>query len=254
MLSAIARELARTVRKNATIDWSQRESSRARLRLLVKGLLKKYRYPPDKQQEAADNVLAQAEKLGDFFVETEPEPETRPERPFRIVPVEEVQPFENAVPVYDLAVAAGRFSEEQQAGVGLQGEEAAHPERFEWAELPDYYRPRPGMFVAQVIGESMNRTVPNGTWALFRLNPQGSREGKVVLVESREIQDTETSGHYTLKRYHSEKARAADGAWRHTRIVLRPDSDRDGYEPIVLEGTGEEGLRIVAELIGVLQA
>jgi hypothetical protein len=55
-----------------------------------------------------------------------------------------------------------------------------------------------------------------------------------------------------LKRYHSEKESAEDGAWRHMRIVLHPDSDRDGYESIVLEGTGEEGLKIVAELIGVL--
>jgi len=242
VLKAIARELTRIVRKNATIDWSQRESARARLRLLVKGLLKKHGYPPDKRQEATDNVLAQAEKLGDFFVESEPEPEPRPERPFRIVPPEEVRPFENAVPVYELKAAAGGFSEEQQADPG----------RFEWAELPDYYRPRPGMFVAQVVGESMNRVVPNGGWALFRSNPQGSREGKVVLVQHREIQDAETGGHFTLKRYQSEKEKAPDGTWRHTRIVLRPESDRDGYEPIVLEEMDDAGLQVIAELIGVI--
>ncbi|MFL6202668.1 MAG: type I restriction enzyme endonuclease domain-containing protein, partial [Thermoanaerobaculia bacterium] len=239
---AIARELTRIVRKNATIDWSQRESARARLRLLVKGLLKKHGYPPDKRQEATDNVLAQAEKLGDFFVESEPEPEPRPERPFRIVPPGEVKPFENAVPVYDLKAAASGFSEEQQA----------EPGRFEWAELPDYYRPRPGLFVAQVVGESMNRVVPNGGWALFRSNPQGSREGKVVLVRHREIQDTDTGGHYTLKRYQSDKETAPDGTWRHTRIVLRPESDRDGYEPIVIEAAEEAELQVIAELIGVI--
>jgi hypothetical protein len=241
-LKAIARELTRIVRKNATIDWSQRESSRARLRLLVKGLLRKHGYPPDRRQEATDNVLAQAEKLGEFFVESEDVPEPKPERPFRIVPQEEVKPFENAVPVYDLKAAAGGFSDEQQAD----------PERFEWAELPDYYRLRPGMFVAQVAGESMNRVVPNGGWALFRLNPQGSREGKVILVRHREIQDTDTGGHYTLKRYHSEKERAPDGTWRHVRIVLRPESDRDGYEPIVLDAAEEGELEVVAEMIGVL--
>ncbi|MGZ5498827.1 MAG: type I restriction enzyme endonuclease domain-containing protein, partial [Candidatus Aminicenantales bacterium] len=242
VLRSIARELTRTVRKNATIDWSQRESTRARLRLLVKGLLKKHGYPPSQQQEATDNVLAQAEKLGDFFVESDPEPEPRPERPFRIVPPEKVEPFENAVPVYDLKAAAGGFSEEQQADPG----------RFEWAELPDYYRPRPGMFVAQVVGESMNRIVPNGAWALFRLHPQGSREGKVVLVQHREVQDTDMGGHYTLKRYRSEKESAPDGTWRHTRIVLRPESDRDGYEPIVIEEAEEAELHVIAELIGVI--
>ncbi len=117
------------------------------------------------------------------------EPEAGTVRPFRVVPHPEVRPFENAVPVYDLKIAAGRFSGEQEPGAGVQGDETAHPELFEWAELPDYYRPRPGMFVAQVTGESMNRRIANGGWGLFQLNPQGSREGKVVLVQHREIQD-----------------------------------------------------------------
>lgn len=108
------------------------------------------------------------------------------------------------------------------------------------------------MFVAQVVGESMNRVVPNGAWALFRSNPQGSREGKVVLVQHREIQDAETGGHFTLKRYQSEKEQAPDGTWRHTRIVLCPDSDREGYEPIVIEEAEEAELQMIAELIGVI--
>lgn len=240
VLRSLARELTRIVRKNATIDWSHRESTRARLRLLVKRLLKKHGYPPNRRQDAADNVLAQAEKLGDFFVESEPEP--KPERPFRIVPPAEVKPFENAVPIYDLKAAAGGFSEEQQAD----------PWSFEWAELPDYYRPRPDMFVAQVVGESMNRVVPNGGWGLFRRSPQGTREGKVVLAQHREIQDTDLGGHFTLKRYHSEKEMTPDGTWRHIRIVLRPESDREGYEPIVFEQTEEPELQVIAELIGVI--
>jgi hypothetical protein len=169
------------------------------------------------------------------------------------VPPEEVRPFENAVPVYDLKIAAGRFSGEQQADTGLQGEETAHPERFEWAELPDYYRPRPGMFVAQVVGESMNRRIANGAWGLFRLNPQGSREGKAVLVQHREIQDTDLGGHFTLKRYHSEKAQAPDGTWEHTRIVLSPDTMAEGYEPIIIEASGDEEVRVIAEWLGVVE-
>ena len=251
-LRAIAQELTRQVRKNATIDWSRRESVRAKLRLAVRKTLRDYKYPPDKEQKAIDTVLAQAEKLGDYFVETEPAPEPIPERPFRIVPLDELKPFENAVPVYDLAVAAGRFSDEQQVSAGLQGEELEHPERFEWAELPDYFRPRPGMFVARVVGESMSRVIPNGGWGLFRLNPQGTRHGKVVLVQHREIQDTDTGGHYTLKRYTSEKARGEDGAWSHTRIVLRPDTDREGYEPIELKPAEEGEVWVVAELLGVV--
>ncbi len=69
-------------------------------------------------------------------------------------------------------------------------------------------------------------------------------------MQHREIQDAETGGHYTLKRYTSKKAQEADGCWRHVRIVLRPDTDRDGYEPIVLEPDQEGDVRIVAELLG----
>ena len=260
VLRNIAQELTRTVRKNATIDWSRRESARAKLRLLVKKTLRRHGYPPDSEQKAIDTVLAQAEKLGDYFVDNAedhpvedfaaPAPEPTPERPFRIVPLSELKPFENAVPIYDLAVAAGRFGDEQQANASLEEEAAASPERFEWAELPDHYRPRPNLFVAQVVGESMNRVIPNGGWGLFRLNPQGTRQGKIVLVQHREIQDTETGGHYTLKRYTSEKAQEGDGSWRHTRIVLRPDTDREGYEPILLEPEEEGEARIVAEFLG----
>ena len=62
-LCAIARELVDTVRRNVTIDWAVKDSVRAKLRLLVKKILKKHGYPPDKQTQAADTVLKQAELL-----------------------------------------------------------------------------------------------------------------------------------------------------------------------------------------------
>jgi type I restriction enzyme R subunit len=62
-LRAIARELVETVRKNVTIDWTIRENVRAHLRVLVKRILRKYGYPPDKQEQATQTVLEQAEVL-----------------------------------------------------------------------------------------------------------------------------------------------------------------------------------------------
>jgi type I restriction enzyme R subunit len=62
-LRAIARELVATVRKNVTIDWTIRENVRAQLRVLVKRILRKYGYPPDKQEKATQTVLEQAEGL-----------------------------------------------------------------------------------------------------------------------------------------------------------------------------------------------
>ncbi len=62
-LRVIAHELLEQLRLNATVDWHQRESSRARMRILVKRILKRYGYPPDLADEAVQTVLAQAEIL-----------------------------------------------------------------------------------------------------------------------------------------------------------------------------------------------
>jgi type I restriction enzyme, R subunit len=62
-LRVIAAELVTQVRKNATIDWTLRESARARIRVMVKRILNKYGYPPDLQEEAVKTLLMQAELL-----------------------------------------------------------------------------------------------------------------------------------------------------------------------------------------------
>jgi len=62
-LKTIARELVDTVRKNTTIDWTVKESVRAKLRTMVKRILRRYGYPPDKQEKATQTVLEQAELL-----------------------------------------------------------------------------------------------------------------------------------------------------------------------------------------------
>jgi type I restriction enzyme R subunit len=63
-LKNIAKELVDMVRRNVTIDWAQRESVQARLRLMVKRVLRRYGYPPDKQEKATLTVLEQAKLLG----------------------------------------------------------------------------------------------------------------------------------------------------------------------------------------------
>ena len=67
-LKTIAREIADKVRTNATIDWTLKESARAKLMVIVKRTLNKYGYPPDKQQKAIDTVMKQAEVLADYWV------------------------------------------------------------------------------------------------------------------------------------------------------------------------------------------
>ena len=66
-LRTIARELVATVRTNVTIDWTVRDNVRAHLRVLVKRILRKYGYPPDKQEKATQTVLEQAEVLSEMW-------------------------------------------------------------------------------------------------------------------------------------------------------------------------------------------
>ena len=66
-LKAIARDLVVTVRANASIDWTMKEAVRAKLRTMVRRLLAKYGYPPDKREDAVRLVLEQAESLGKIW-------------------------------------------------------------------------------------------------------------------------------------------------------------------------------------------
>lgn len=167
-----------------------------------------------------------------------------PELPdaIRILKQPEVQPYVNAVPLLDLSIAAGYFGDEQNAA----------QEETTWVALPDTIRVSPGLFVARVVGESMNRRIPNGAWCLFRANPTGTRDKKIVVAEHRQISDPDTATHVTVKRYRSEKLEGEDGQWRHARITLQPESTDPRYKPIELSARDAEDLKIVAEFIAVL--
>jgi len=165
--------------------------------------------------------------------------------PLRRVTQQERDAGVPAAPVVDLRFAAGAFSDPQALEDGADA----------WVALPDWVRPQPGLFVAQVVGESMNRRIPNGAWCLFRANPTGTRQGKIVVVQHRSLADPETGGRYTIKRYTSEKLPSEEGGWRHERITLHPDSDRPEFAPIELVvHEEEEGVRVIAEMLMVLAA
>ena len=67
ILRELAVALTTSVKQNTSIDWQQKHSARAKLRIAIKRLLKKYGYPPDMQQLAIDNVIAQAELMATSF-------------------------------------------------------------------------------------------------------------------------------------------------------------------------------------------
>ncbi len=200
---------------------------------------------PFEEIEGAAEAQKQTHRLA-----TEAKPSKRP-LPFERVPLEQLRPFENALPVFDIRAAAGGFTEFQALTLstesGLEGLGA-----IDWVAIPDDFRTGPGRFLMQVVGESMNRRIPNGSWCLFRASPAGDRGGKVVLAELRDMADPELGGRYTVKLYRSEKAASEDGEWSHERIVLSPDSDRGGYEAIEFAPEDEGKVRIVAELVAVV--
>ena len=242
VLAAIAHDLVESIRRSVTIDWTKKESVRARMRSTIKRLLRRHGYPPDQTPAAVVTVIEQAEQVCKDWAMSEQTTTPAEVVPFRRLQASEVLPYENAVPLYELKVAAGRFS----------GDQVVPEADCEWVAPGGQTSPAPDLFVAQVVGESMNRSIPNGAWCVWRLNPSGTRQGKVVLAQHRDIHDPEHGGQYTVKVYESDKKATEDGGWRHTRITLKPDSTDPAFAPIILENTEDGELAIVAELLEVL--
>ena len=89
----------------------------------------------------------------------------------------------------------------------------------------------------------MEPKIKDGSWNLFRPCPQGSREGRIVLVQFNSMGDPENGGRFTVKKYHSVKTLSED-AWQHDRIELLPLNP--DYDPIPVaphEGPGNGGGR-----------
>lgn len=156
-----------------------------------------------------------------------------------IMPIEEVQPYVNAIPLYNIKAAAGNFSEQQEAG------------DIEWIALPEGIKPSKDLLACYVVGESMNKVIPNGSLCLFKANPGGSRNGKIVLVQHRNIEDPDHGGTYTVKTYHSEKVEE-DGVLVNQRIMLKPETNADGYTSIVLIDPKDE-LIVIGELYRLME-
>jgi SOS-response transcriptional repressor LexA len=123
----------------------------------------------------------------------------------------EVKRFVTHLPLYSLRAAAGGLGEEMAS------------EEEDWVRAPEGLKLEQGMFVAHVVGRSMEPRIPDGSLNLFRFHPVGSRQGKILLVEKFGMVDE--TARYTVKRYSSTKVfsgREEDAEWRHERIRLEP--------------------------------
>lgn len=147
-------------------------------------------------------------------------------------------PNNNTIPYYDLKIAAGAFSTQQMV------------ENIKYIELENENNIKKDYFACKVIGESMNKIIPNGSICLFEKYSGGTRNGKIVLVEMSDYTDSDTGSNYTIKEYSSKKITSEDG-WKHEEIILLPKSNKK-YSPIILRDEETISLKVVGVFIKVL--
>ena len=156
----------------------------------------------------------------------------------------EARPFDTHAPVYDLAASAGTFGSDQVVGTAT--------DELGWIPVPGHHRLTRDHFVARIEGHSMEPTIPDGSHCLFRADRGGSRDGKLVLVWHRGCSDPTLGGEFSIKRYRSTKATAADGTWTHREIRLEPLNSDPAYQPVVFTPEAEGDVRVIGEFVAIL--
>lgn len=131
------------------------------------------------------------------------------------------QPTDTSIPYYDLEIAAGSFSELQESP------------STQYIDVENRYRDPDHFFACRIVGESMNKVIPNGSICIFERYTGGSRNGLICLVESSSFTDQDFGANYTIKEYTSKKTVSEEG-WQHQEIVLLPKTTDPSYEPIHL--------------------
>ncbi len=143
------------------------------------------------------------------------------------------------IPLYDFYAAAGSFSE-------MQSEKS-----FSQIKVPKKYSLDPDYFACKVIGESMNKRIPNGSISIFKKYTGGSRSGKILLIENFDTQDPDFNSAFTVKTYASQKTVSEEG-WEHLEILLKPNSYDQSYKDIVIDAENANEMNIIGEFIEVL--
>lgn len=154
--------------------------------------------------------------------------------------VPEEKKYKEYLPLYSLEAAAGSF------GQGMSSREEG------WMKVECNQKLNRRMFIAKVVGYSMEPLIPNNSYCVFRWGVVGTRQNKIVLVQHNGISDPETGGQYTVKKYTSRIKIAEDGSWEHEEITLLPlNSD---YDPINIPNSEEGEFMVIAEFIKVLES
>ncbi len=160
--------------------------------------------------------------------------------PFRRVAPKPDERYKTCVPLVTLRAAAGAWSDVQESVP-----EPGDP-NIEWITWDDSPRFADGMFVARVHGRSMEPTIPDGAYCLFRQVALPSSSERPVLVRYAGVDDPETGGKFTVKRY-----REAISAAGEKQVVLEPANAE--FAPIVITPASATEVRVVAEVVEVLK-
>ncbi|MEQ8273742.1 MAG: type ISP restriction/modification enzyme [Deltaproteobacteria bacterium] len=183
--------------------------------------------------------LVQSLPALDLLDEAEPTGGAAKVLPFRRVEPASQERYSTCVPLIEFEIAATAWSELQEDVPDLDDDS------LEWV-TPSAAKPLArGMFVAQVTGRSMEPTIPDGAYCLFRRVSLPSSPERPVLVRHAGPTDPDTGGQYTIKLYREEQG--SDGA---KRIVLRPANPE--FEPLTFTSADPDELRVIAEVVEVL--
>lgn len=143
------------------------------------------------------------------------------------------------LPLYSIKAACGYFGEGESVN------------ELGWIKVEGMGKLNRNMYVVQAVGHSMEPMIHDGDFCIFRANPAGSRQGKIVLTQHRNYYDADNSGGYSIKVYTSRKKYNELGEWAHDEIILEPQNK--SYDSIVIKEAEADDFRVVGEFIGVIE-
>ena len=143
------------------------------------------------------------------------------------------------LPLYSIKAACGYFGEGESV------------DELGWIRVEGMGKLNRNMYVVQACGHSMEPIIQDGDFCVFRANPAGSRQGKIVLTQHRNYYDADNVGGYSIKVYTSKKKYNEFGEWEHDEIILEPKNKN--YNPIVIKEGETDDFRVIGEFIGIIE-
>lgn len=191
-------------------------------------------------------LLRYAEVLGcsilDLFSFLKDNPELSVYKDPRIIPYEDgVKPPARHVAVYPLKVAAGHFSNSELTGDAIP---IGWVETSLKADSADY-------FAAFVRGDSMQTKINDGDLCLFKRYTGGSRQGHIFLIQARGLKNSETGDSFVVKKYvRQTPARQSEDD---DMSIIHLVSENPKFSPIILMGSSDDEIQVIAEFIRVIK-